>query len=467
MKKLLLTLLIFLLTLVAIAQPGTLDTTFNPGNGPNASVDAIAVQSNGKIIMGGSFTTYNGINRYGVARLNTNGSLDVNFIPGTAINDQAHSIAILNNGKIIVGGSFANSSSSYGLFQLNTDGSFDSGFISTGTIGTVNAIAVQSDGKILVGGDLYYYDGIVHNGIARLNSNGSIDTTFNPGTGTNYRVRTLKLQGDGKILMGGDFTSYNGSIYHHIVRLNSNGSIDASFNLGAGTNFDIYSIALQSSGKILIGGTFTYYNNFYKNYLARLNSDGSFDTSFNYTGPGPSSDVWSIAVQSDNKILIGGHFTGYNYIARGYVARLNSDGSLDGSFDPTGMGADYGLICIAFQNDGKILIGGVFSGYDNVPRNRIARLNGSPLTAVSAINLDKSIVVAPNPVKNLLHVKLVGNARPASIRITDLNGTEMLKRTKFISSFSLDMSSYSEGIYVVEIINEITAEKLEKRIIKL
>jgi uncharacterized delta-60 repeat protein len=214
----------------------------------------------------------------------------------------------------------------------------------TGADNSVSKTVIQSDGKILIVGTFTTYNGINRNGIARLNSDGSLDTSFNPRTGTNNFISTIALQSDGKILIGGDFTAFNGTVRNHIARLNTDGSLDASFNPGGtgatgstGLNSYVSLITYQSDGKILISGDFTYYNGTSRNRIARLNVDGSLDASFN-PGTGANNNVNSIALLSNGKILISGGFKTYNRISRKYVAKLNLDGSLDTSFNLDGIG---------------------------------------------------------------------------------------------------------------------------------
>jgi uncharacterized delta-60 repeat protein len=242
----------------------------------------------------------------------------------------------------------------------------------------VYSVALQSDGRIIIGGNFISYNSSSRGRVARINSDGSIDTLFlATGAGANSPVWSAAIQGDGKILIGGEFTTYNGTNRGRIARLNSNGSLDTTFlNTGAGANAGVYSLALQSDGKVLIGGYFTTYNGTSRGYIARLNSDGSLDTSFLTTGAGASGTVWSIVQQSDGKILIGGTFTAYNSAGRGCVARLNSDGSLDTSFLTAGAGANGTVFSVALQSDGRILVSGNFTTYNGVSRVHIARLWG-------------------------------------------------------------------------------------------
>ena len=152
------------------------------------------------------------------------------------------------------------------------------------------------------------------------------------GTGANATITKLLLQPDGKIIVVGNFTSYNGTSINRIVRLNTDGSIDATFNVGAGANSQIYSAALQSDGKVLIGGTFGSYKGTARAKLARINTNGTIDAGFT-VGTGPDSWTYAMAVQPDGKIIIVGNFSVYNGTTVNRIARLTSTGSLDASFN--------------------------------------------------------------------------------------------------------------------------------------
>jgi uncharacterized delta-60 repeat protein/prepilin-type N-terminal cleavage/methylation domain-containing protein len=209
------------------------------------------------------------------------------------------------------------------LASGDKDPSFDTGIPSTSVrfSSTVLAIAKQSDDKNVIGGVFTSYQGVVSNYIARLNSDGSRDTQFNTGLGFNAAVNTIEIQGDGKILAGGSFTAFNGLTINRIVRLNSDGSLDTSFNFGTGFNNIVNKISVQSDGKILVGGSFTTYQGVANNYIIRLNLDGSRDNSFN-VGMGFNNIVNTINVQSNGKILVGGLFVSYKQDLAGYLTRL-------------------------------------------------------------------------------------------------------------------------------------------------
>lgn len=293
---------------------GSLDVGFNPGTGVNGTVETIAIQSDGKIIVGGLFYSVNGTAINHIARLNTNGSLDAGFNPGAGASSTIYTTAIQSDGKIIIGGAFTiyNGIARDHIARLDIDGSLDAGFNpNTGAI-TIYTTAIQSDGKVIIGGYVK---------IARFNTNGSVDAGFTPGTGANNINYTTAIQSDGKIVIGGSFTSYNGTARSKITRLNTNGTLDAGFTPGAGANNTIRTIAIQNDGKIIIAGLFTSYDGTLINRIARLNSDGSLDASFN-TGSGANNTIFSAAIQSDGKIIIGGLFTSYNGVAKTRIARL-------------------------------------------------------------------------------------------------------------------------------------------------
>jgi len=335
-----------------------------------------------KLIIGGSFTTYNGASRNRTARINNDGSQDTSFDPGTGASGPVFSTAVTSGGKVVIGGNFTTyyGVSSNMIAQISADGAIDPSFDpGTGTGGinpNVYSVAVQSDDKILIGGAFTTYNGTARSKIARINSNGSLDTSFNPGGGGSHTILAVAIQNDGKILIGGDFVTYDGTGRVRLARVNSDGSLDTSFNPGGGADNQIKSIAVQSDGKIVIGGLFTTYNGTARSRIARINSDGTLDTTFDPgTGTaGALPDVYSVAVQSDGKIIIVGAFTTYNGTARKYIARINSDGALDTTFDH-GTGAGAFVNSVAVLSNGKIAISGSFSSYNGTTRNKVAILN--------------------------------------------------------------------------------------------
>jgi uncharacterized delta-60 repeat protein len=369
--------------IIRLNTDGSKDISFNTGTGFNSTPTTIALQADGKILLGGNFTSYQGVNEMYIIRLNVDGSKHISFNTGNGfIGIGIRTVALQNDGKILVGGNF----NSYrgvtknGICRLNSDGSIDTsfnsgtGFMEQSSNSIIFSIVIQNDGKILIGGSFNSYNGVSKGNIIRLNTDGSIDTSFNIGLGFDQLVSSMALQSDGKIIVGGGFTSYQGITENRIIRLNSDGSKDTSFNSGTGFNNIVYTIVVQNDGKIVAGGYYTSYNGITENRIIRLNVDGSKDTSF-VTGAGFASVwVWTLALQNDGKIIVGGFFTSYQGGTNNHIIRLNTNGSKDTSFI-SGTGFNSNIDTVAIQNDGKILVGGRFSSYQGITENRIIRLN--------------------------------------------------------------------------------------------
>lgn len=350
-------------------------------SGTGANILAIARQSDGKLVVGGIFPAIAGTTRQSIARLNADGTFDATFDAGTGLNTtgiplgSVNDLALLADGSVILVGAFTsyNGISRSGIARANTNGTLDAGLAPTATqAGNIWAIYRQTDGKVLIGGSFSGVNGTARTNVARLNTDGSLDTSFDSGTGANGLVESFAVQPDGKTIVGGEFTTFNGTPSKGIVRLNTNGSIDTSFVVGTGIDGAVFSIVLQADGKVLVGGVFPTYNSVAGNNLVRLNTDGSRDTSL-VTGTGPNSTVRKIVVQADAKILVGGDFATYNGSPRTRLMRINSDGSADASF-VTGT-ISSGVNDFVLQADGKIALVGGFTSINSVTRNRIARLN--------------------------------------------------------------------------------------------
>jgi uncharacterized delta-60 repeat protein len=371
-----------------VLDNGIIDVSFNTGSGANKTVNATVIQPNGKIIIAGDFTTFNGMAINRIIRLESDGTIDATFDSGSGANLYISAVALQPDGKIIIGGGFTeyNGTLINKVCRLNSDGTIDSGFnIGTGINNVVADITIQPDGKIILVGNFTNFNGTSRKGIVRLNDDGSIDTTFDPGNGASAVVRAVAIQADGKIIIGGDFTTFNSNSYNRIVRLNADGSLDPTFTINTGFNNLVQCITLQPDGKILVGGQFTFYNGANVKNLARLNTDGTIDASFSssYT---TSSIIRKIVVQQDNKIVIGGYFSFYSGISRNNILRLNPDGTLDNYFHP-GSGANWVITSLAIQPDANIIIGGSFTAYDGIGRNRVARIFGECNQAINHIDV--------------------------------------------------------------------------------
>ncbi len=395
MKPKLLLLAILFHGFISFAQPGAIDLSFNPsgvgafgGTLPpsyqplaDGLVYKSALYPSGpymnRLIIVGRFTSFNGVPRKYVARILANGSIDNTF----------------------------------------TSPAFNSGYI--------YSLKLVDDNKIMVGGVFTISDGAttVQN-VARLNSDGSLDTSFNPGIGSrgaNGPVHALAIQSDGKILVGGNFTQFNNAASRRLIRLNTDGTIDATFNGVGTTNGEVRAIALQNIGanadKIVIGGFFSGFTGYVKNKVLRLLPNGDFDTTFNPTGNGATGGdaVFDIVINDLDKIYVGGKFTGYNGQNKRSIVMLDEDGALDPLFNAggigvtsletnTGLGSGFNVFSIMPQPDGEILIGGNFTEFNGITLPKgLARLNpdgtldtnfltGTGFTGGTNVYMGKSVV---------------------------------------------------------------------------
>ena len=360
---------------------GTLDTTFVPTTGADDIVWAVAPITGGKVLLAGAFVTVNDTNRPGIARLNTTGSLDTTFDPGDGADDTVNALALQSDGKAVLGGTFSTMDGWYrnGLARLGTDGSVDAAFNEdSGADDSVFVTAVQSDGKVLLGGAFTAIGDTGCRGLARLNADGTLDSTFNLGTGVGGNVATTAVYTNGtnlgKILIGGTFTNYNGFPATNLARLLTNGAFDVSF-ASIRTDGAVLTTAILTNGKVVIGGMFTQINDVARRGVARLSPDGSMDASFN-PGAGISGEgVYCLTVLTNGKVLIGGSFTNVGGLARTGLARLDTNGVVDAAFDPGFRAAGGAVDSLAVQSNGKILVAGSFATMNGAARDGVARLN--------------------------------------------------------------------------------------------
>lgn len=355
--------------LVRLTSTGALDSAFHQPSIRNGvsggEVRQITVQADGKVFIVGQFDSVDGVATKGIARLNGDGTADSSFACAIQwFSNAASRVGWQPDSKAIIAGVYPEIGTGHylQLARLNVNGTTDATFNATALIGPtaqsfVTCLVVQSDGKIVIGNTLGITDGggMTHNRITRFNADGTVDSAFNPIL--NGNLQSAAIQPDGKIVIGGDFTTVNGVNRTRIARLNADGSVDSAFDPGVGAGNTIGTIVLQSGGKIVIGGNFTTFNSFVRNYIARLNADGSLDTGFN---PGVGAPkIAAIAFQSSNsKVVVGGTFTEAGGQLSNALARLRSDGSADPLFKPPYQSTDI-VGALALRADGRVYAGSV------------------------------------------------------------------------------------------------------------
>jgi uncharacterized delta-60 repeat protein len=365
----------------------------------SGEIQVMAVQLNGKVLLGGFFSSIGGHSRAGLARFNADGTFDETFDTHTNFLTTAMFLGV--DGRIIVG-FYTFSTSKYGLISLNSDG-LPNGHVSLAANGEILALAVQADGKIVVGGSFTSLGGQSRSHIARVNVDGSLDTGFNPGvTGSANPspsvVSCLAVQPDGKILVTGNFTTLASSGRQNIGRLNNNGTLDLGFT--GRVDFQPDCILLQSDGKLIVGADIRTLSNLTVTNIGRLNTNGTADASFN---PGATNmGVRTLSLQADGKILVGGAFNGIGGGKRTAVARIYPDGTLDASFNahiippatnPGVPSMQHEVRAMAIQPDGRLLLAGSLTNTDSMFRAGSFMRFTNTEPAVEDLQYDGSVVL--------------------------------------------------------------------------
>lgn len=467
MKHILLSLSVFIvIRLSAFAQPGTLDMTFNSIGYQTAGFgnyddngNAVAIQDDSKIVVAGETSTGTDFD-IAVMRFNADGSVDETFANNgrATVNlghlyDTGKSVAIQDDGKIVVAGSFL--SVGYGFkmcaVRFNSDGTLDNTFASNGVDSIVagsgscqaNAVALQDDGKIVLAGsstDGYNLDFT----IVRLNADGSLDNNFGTGGIEIFSIANaddyangVAIQNDGKIVATGK-SGNNPDVA--VIRLNEDGTPDNSFSsdgkltTNVNGNDNSFAVAIQSDDKIVVCGE-AYDGVTYDISVLRYTSSGGLDNSF--SGDGKATFAigstyeggYDVEIQQDGKILVCGKTATTSAADNVALIRLKTDGTLDAGFgsngkvstDIAGYGdASFGM---ALQDDGNIVLAGFSNnGVNNdfLVLRYVAGL-GVGITQPDIENV--SLRLYPNPVTDqVILCYTLQKSQPVSVTLEDVTG---------------------------------------------
>ena len=380
---------------------------------PSIRVNKMLELPDGKILMGGAFMNYAGSGKNHLVRLNSDGTVDPTWNPsGAGPSNQVHDIALMTDGRIVIAGNFTsyNGSSTSFIARLHPDGSRDFTFsIPPNTInGAVLAIDIQNHDKVIAVGEFFECYGHSMPRIARFLPNGEVDLTFDIGYGFNAVTRAVLVLPDQRILVGGDFSNYHLSPSWRLALLQAEGPYDPTMVMDPGFlggNNTVRCLLRQPEGKFLVGGSFASYNGQPSKALARINIDGSRDPLF--TSPFyPFAMVLALAVQADGKIYAGGEFSGGMYDPNvpgpGRLVRLLPDGTRNDDVYDLGEGPGPGSQATAFvrdihvQADGKILVGGIFGSFHNPDETQyrnIIRLHPEAVTGIAEHHAPGSLQV--------------------------------------------------------------------------
>ena len=378
---------VYLLLLAAWAQAfgqvSVLDPSFRVNMKASDGIEGLVVQADGRILVGGEFTSISGCSNSFLARLNSDGSLDASFNPPGQTDGAVSRLIQQPDRKVLVGGSFGRllGHAQPALARLLEDGSLDAAFDTSATFNTntwITSLALQDDGQLLVG--YRVLDNYVSQ-VVRVNTNGTLDTTFVCTNEIYGYVFALVPQPDG-VLFGGNYCYVAGSTNNALFRLQQDGRLDDSFDAGLNMS-SVFCMLLQPSGQILVGGALYRKGASTGVPLLRLNADLHWDGSFKPDAfgdsvfPGPAT--YSLLLQPDGKLIVGGYFSEVGGYCRRNILRFTPEGHVDGCFDPgLGLGStdQPGPVrALALQPDGRILIGGWFVGVDTAfEQCNVARL---------------------------------------------------------------------------------------------
>ncbi|RTL14020.1 MAG: T9SS type A sorting domain-containing protein [Flavobacteriaceae bacterium] len=469
MKKTIASLVLFF-SFISFSQ--SVDTNFQLGiNGFNSTseIRKTIIQPDGKILILGNYLNYNGLGNFGkLMRLNSNGTFDAIFMNnlGTGF-DRADHIELLPDGKILVSESsecipYLNGAAVHHLVRLNPDGTIDNtfnlNFTGTNYQNTYKNQTFHPNGKIYV----------IHktNKLIRLNSNGTTDTSFAPrtidhiGSFPNFpNVFFIKIDPNGKLLIGGQINTYDNNTTNNLIRINEDGTLDNTFNLPfscSGNNQYVYSLDFIENSKILVTARIPSSSGTVIGTVLRLNSDWSIDNTFNYFEASSTKFLLRTVVQPDNKILVSGYNTSTTNGNTCYFKRLNSDGSYS-DFNVSGVfslnntnnsNVDTYISEMFYLADGKILVTGNFNYCQGQQKRKIVRLNNQTL---SIDEFDKvNIRSYPNPVNDIL--KFECKEKILKIEVYDYEGRILSSNS--ISENKINLSDLKTGNYILKLYTE-------------
>jgi uncharacterized delta-60 repeat protein len=452
--------------IVRLTSTGDVDATFTPP-AFGGEIRAVTKRSDNKLLVGGNFSVTGGVTYRDLALLSPSGTLDESFWSAFAGQGTINALAVQSDDQVLCGGvglqlaqvetnptrhliriqanGFADGT--YPAFygprayvaglaadsanpsypnRITVAGAFNSGtttqinwrttLTNAGAVITNEADGASNDGPILavlsaassksyVVGNFTKAFGLSSNRVMRRNSDGSLDGTFDIGAGPNGDVTgALRLDDDSLILVGA-FTSFNGTACNRIVHLLSNGAVDPSFGIGAGANAPILSIGPLASGGIWLAGAFTTMNGQSRKGLAVINTAGTLQATFASFNPGfaatPTFAVNDLAAQPDGKVVIGGDFNWFGGVWSPYLARVNINGAVDAAFS-AGLGPDGVVHDVALRGDGLIYAAGDLLGVATRPLGGVARF-----TAAGAVDTSFAPIVtrtdnSPAPVYAVL-----------------------------------------------------------------
>ncbi|WP_201986533.1 T9SS type A sorting domain-containing protein [Hymenobacter rubidus] len=416
-------------------------------------------QPNGQFIIGGNFTELNGQPVHRMVRLTTTGALDAGFTAAVGVLPAPVScLALQPDGKVLAG-------TAQGTFRFAPSGNPDPSF-SSALAATV--LAIQADGNIVVGGGFTFTaGGATYSRLVRLTSTGAVDPSFTrntTGAWTPSTTDAILLQPNGRILVAGTFLPPGQPVVTRVVRYEVNGTLDATFNNNlAFTNANgstsstnrIFALALQPDDKILVGGNFGAVDGTFHPQLVRFDPNGVLDATFGSIST-LSGSVFSIALQPNGRILLGGNFVNTGSGSAGTLnnlARVLDNGQTDASFSTSTIPNDI-VRAILVQPDGAIVLAGNFLTIGGQSAVGVARIIAANVLQISepVKTPEAKIYVWPVPTNSVLHVALAAGEHALYYELLDLLGRSVrFQTTTNEPDFQINVSNLPASSYLLRI----------------
>jgi|GEM_PF-4549778 len=365
---------------------GSLDTTFDTGVGLAAPAARIGMTAANDIILSGGFYSYSGASVPNIFKIGPLGQRVTAYNPGVYASVfefvQTPAEKIIAVGNFYYWDTFATSQES--IVRINADGTRDTSLTigsSFNPVRTAYALGLQSDGKIVIGGDFNSYNGSTSPKLIRLNSNGTYDSTLAVGTGFNGTVYDLTILSDGSIIVVGNFTSYKGTTgVNRIAKLSSTGTLDMAFVTAIGSGFTtaVTKVKEIPGMGLIVGGLFTTFQGSPAGGLICLNTNGTRCSGVNFGAgiAGGGANVSDFVKLDANTLIVVGDFKTFDSVAKNNLVTLNLDGSIANSLpDFKGVEASSNISAVYVQPDGKIILSGEFMIYDPTETGGLVRFN--------------------------------------------------------------------------------------------
>jgi len=461
--------------LLKLTDKAQLKTDFQPVIDQAGTIGSLAQQPDGKLLLAGSFREINGMPANNIGRLNLDGTLDPAFNMA-GVNGRIDKVVVQSTGQIIVAGAFTEADKQPALYvaRLTADGHLDHSFQTSSSTSYasymfVKALAVTPDGAILVSSTDVQFGNKAEN-FYRLLPTGAVDEQYAANTSSKVsgNILSISVLPDGRHYLGWA-SGFTGSPPSAVVRLNADGTRDQTFLLPAiGQTFNYASqVVVLPDNKILLGGDLPSYNSGIKAKIVRLNSDGSVDKTFDATQNGYDDGdyIENVAVQPDGRILVN-HLINFPNARVNFTTlyRLLPDGKLDSMFSDFNSYASR-VTEVLVQQDGRILVSGSFTEVSGQPRAGIARLMGSAVLPIAANKSFATLEVWPNPALDVVRLQLDNAASPRTVQLLDITGKLVHSNSAVSTQMEIPVWQLAAGIYMLRV-NYATGPVVRRLVVK-